>query len=71
MLTSSFTEVGAMHDFLPSSFFLFFGIQNKTVVGSIDVSQRSFKKKRRRKRKKKKQTTKPLLVLPIVCEFFI
>lgn len=59
-----------MHYSLPSSFFLFFGIQNKTVVGSIDVSQRSFKKKGEEK-EKKKPTTKPLLVLPIVCEFFI
>lgn len=41
-----------MHYSLPSSFFLFFGIQNKTVVGSIDVSQRSFKKKGEEKEKK-------------------
>lgn len=57
-----------MHYSLPSSFFLFFGIQNKIVVGSIDVSQHSFKKRRR---KRKKKGAKPLLVLPIVCEIFI
>lgn len=58
-----------MHYSLPSSLFLFFGIQNKIVVGSIDVSQHSFKKKE--KKKKKKKRAKPLLVLPIVCEIFI
>lgn len=55
MLTSRFTEISAMHYSFLSSFFLFFGIQNKTVVGSIDVCQHPFKKKRRRKRKKKNQ----------------
>lgn len=69
MLTSSSAEIGAMHYSLPSSFFLFFGIQNKTVVGSVDVSQRSSKKRSRKR--KNQQTTKPLLVLPIVCEIFI
>lgn len=44
-----------MHYSLPSSFFLFFGIQNKIVVGSIDVSQHSFKKKEKKKKKKKEQ----------------
>lgn len=38
--------------FLPASFY-FFGIQNKTVVGSIDVSQRSFKKRRKTKKQHK------------------
>lgn len=41
-VTSSFPEISSMHYSLPSSFFLLFGIQNKTVVGSIDVSQHSF-----------------------------
>lgn len=55
-----------MHYSLPSSFFLFFGIQNKIVVGSIDVSQHSLKKGE----EKEKKRAKPLLVLPIVCEIF-
>lgn len=59
-----------MHYSLPYSFFLFFGIQNKIVVGSIDVCQHSLKKKRGRKRKKNTKQAKTLLVLPIVCEIF-
>lgn len=41
-----------MHYSLPYSFFLFFGIQNKIVVGSIDVCQHSLKKKGEEKEKK-------------------
>lgn len=65
MLTSSSAEIGAMHYSLPSSFFLFFGIQNKTVVGSVDVSQRSSKKRSRKR--KKKPTNNKAIVSPTHC----
>lgn len=52
----------SMHYSLPSNFFLVFGIQNKTVVGSIDMFQHSFKKgegKKKRKKKKNKAIVSP------------
>lgn len=47
---------------------IFFGIQNKAVVGSIEKSWHSLKNKKKRGGRGK---TKPLLVLPVVCEIFI
>lgn len=46
---------------------IFFGIQNNAVVGSIEKSRHSLKNKKKGGRGK----TKPLLVLPVVCEIFI